>query len=116
MAVACPMPIAAPVTTAVRPSSEKAAVTSSCRGWTVLAAASRSPEIMSTGSALDGRVDAVAALLELGDDLLGEDLEVAHDLLVREVAELHVAEELVHADLVVADDLLEALLGGADDD
>src|SRR4051794_18646956 len=110
------MPMAAPVTTAVRPSRENAATRSSWSGCTCLAAASRSPEIMSIGSGLDGRVDAVAALLELGDDVLGEDLEVAHDLLVGEVAELHVAEQLVDADLVVADDLLEALLGGADDD
>ena len=53
----------------------------------------------------------MAALLELGDDLGAEQLDVAHDLLVRQVAELHVAEQLVDAGLVVAQDLLEALSG-----
>src|SRR6188472_3407451 len=110
------MPDAAPVTTAVRPSSENAAATSgSTTVSCAFAAASRSPEMRSTGSDLHGRVDAVPSLLELRHDLARQELEVAHHLVVREVTELHVAEQLVDAHRLVPQDLLQALLGRPDD-
>src|SRR5215203_784830 len=112
------MPDAAPVTTAVRPSSENAAaiaessVTPAC-----LAASSRSFEIrFISPSDLHGAGDAMAALLQRGHDDLGQQLEVAHHLLVRQITELHVAEQLVDAHRLVPQDLLQALLGRPDDD
>jgi hypothetical protein len=44
------------------------------------------------------------APLELGHDVLGQDLEVAHHLVVRQVAELHVAQQLIDARLLVAEE------------
>src|SRR5262245_17877743 len=96
------MPDAAPVTTAVRPSSENAdAIAGSSAAPCPLAASSRSFEMRSTTSDLDGAVDAVAALLQRGHDVLGQQLEVAHHLLVRQITELHVAEQLVDAHRLV---------------
>src|SRR4051794_13077510 len=110
------MPEAAPVTTAVRPSSENAsAMSGSTAVSCAFAAASRSPEMRSI-SDLDGGVRAVPARLELRHHLTREQLQVAHHLVVREVAELHVAEELVDPDRLIAQDLVEALVGGPDDD
>src|SRR5437764_7294886 len=106
------MPDAAPVTTAVRPASENAAATTgSSDASCSFAASSRSFEIRSivpddsAASAAHGRVDAVTAGLELGHDLLGQQLERAHHLVVGQVAELHVAEELIDPDRLVAQDL-----------
>src|SRR5690554_1715103 len=127
------MPPAAPVMTAVRPLRENCRASSSessgrpsgpsAPSGSPCAARLRIPLIMSMGgvsflSATDRRagVDAVATLLELGDDLRAQQLEAAHDLLVGDRAELHVAEQLVDPGLVVAHDLLEALLGGAHHD
>src|SRR5215813_867999 len=110
-ASARPIPLAAPVTTAIR--SLKVFTARLPRPWAMPAWSRESRRSAGTGSRLDRGRQRRAS--ERREHLLAEETERAHRVAVAHVAEVHVQEQQIDPDRLQGLDLPDASLGTTDD-